>query len=79
MRLPEQNAVEGLLTLELKPAGNRNGKSDQDIVIAHNVGSPLTLRCAWRTYLATKRQLSRHRDTLANDYRPESGLLDGRT
>lgn len=49
MRLPEQNAAEGLLTLELKPAGNRNGKSDPDVVIAHNVGCPLTLRCAWPT------------------------------
>jgi hypothetical protein len=41
MRLPEQNAVEGLLTLGLELAGNRNGKSDPDFVIAHNVGSPL--------------------------------------
>jgi len=49
MRLPEQNAVEGLLTLELEPAGNRNRKSDSDFVVAHNVGSPHTLRCAWRT------------------------------
>src|SRR5438128_3491976 len=36
----------------------------------------------WRagnTYLAAKRGLSRHRDTLANDHRAESRFLDGRT
>ncbi len=49
MRLPEKNAAESLLTLELESAGNRNGKSDPNFVIAHNVGGTLTLRCVWRT------------------------------
>ncbi len=32
MRLPEQDAVECPLTLELEPAGNRNRKSEADLL-----------------------------------------------